>query len=159
VGPSCGAAGDAIATCPTTDSTGGDPTADAAKYPCPPTKTQLAAGDKCSLAFGDLGGKQGSVDISFVPDPTPSAPATTASSTSSSGTGGTGTTAAGSTAASTAAKASSLAFTGAGPDTWYMLLAGVLLLDLGFLVLTLYYRPRELMQMMRRGVSRTFGGS
>ena len=51
-----------------------------------------------------------------------------------------------------------MAFTGAGPDTWYTLLGGLLLLDLGFLILTLYYRPREMVAMLTRGVHKTFGG-
>ncbi len=159
-GPSCGAAGDAIATCPSTDSTGGSPAADAAKYPCPPTTAQIAAGASCTLSFGDLGGKQGTVAISFVPAPTPASTttATTAAAGSGSSTTGAATTAAATTAATPTTGTSSLAFTGAGPDTWYTLLGGLLLLDLGFLILTLYYRPREMAQMLRHGVSRTFGG-
>ena len=43
IGPPCGT-GDLVATCPTTDSSGGNTTTDAAKYPCPPTAAQQAAG-------------------------------------------------------------------------------------------------------------------
>ncbi len=92
--------------------------------------------------------------ISFVPAPTPGSGTTTTTTT----------TAAAATAAQTAAatkaatSASTLAFTGAGPDTWYTLLGGLLLLDLGFLILTLYYRPREMVEMLTRGVHKTFGG-
>ncbi len=41
-------------------------------YPCPPTAAQLAAKVTCTLAFGDEGGKDGTVPISFVPNPTAS---------------------------------------------------------------------------------------
>ena len=40
-GPPCGAAY-LISTCPTSDSSGGNPTTDAANYPCPPTAAQQA---------------------------------------------------------------------------------------------------------------------
>jgi hypothetical protein len=50
-----------------------------------------------------------------------------------------------------------LAFTGAGPGVWFMAAGGLLLLDLGFLVLTMYYRPRELVSGTGRRISRSFG--
>jgi hypothetical protein len=50
-----------------------------------------------------------------------------------------------------------LAFTGAGPGVWVMAVGGLLLLDLGFLVMTMYYRPRELVMVAGRRVSRIFG--
>jgi hypothetical protein len=160
-GPPCGT-GYLITTCPTTDSGGGSPATDAAKYPCPPTAAQIAAGDSCTLAFGDGGGKSQTVPISFVPAPTPLSPAAAAAATASATTT---TTAAGTKAATTSAAttgattgASTLAFTGAGPDTWLTLLGGLLLLDLGFLVMTLYYRPREMLVMVGRGVGKMFGG-
>jgi len=153
-GPPCGSAY-LIKTCPSTDSTGGNPVADAANYPCPPTAAQVAAGDQCSLAFGDSNGATQTVLISFVSAPTPGG----GSSGASSGSSGTSGTANSSTTATTtpATAASTLAFTGSGPDTWYTLFGALLLLDLGFLLLTLYYRPRELAAMLRHGVSRTFG--
>lgn len=61
-------------------------------------------------------------------------------------------------AATPAATASSLAFTGASPDTRHTLLGRSLILDLGFLILTVYYRPREMVQLLVRGVHKTFGG-
>ncbi|MGO8870631.1 MAG: hypothetical protein ACLQPH_04380 [Acidimicrobiales bacterium] len=156
-GPPCGSTY-LVTTCPTTDSSGGNPTTDAAKYPCPPTTAQLAAGDSCTLSFGDAGGKQATVAISFVPAPTPVSPAAAAAANSASTTATT-TAAAATKAATTSAAttgattgASTLAFTGAGPDTWLTLLGGLLLLDLGFLVMTLYYRPREMFVMVGRGV-------
>ncbi len=48
-----------------TDSTGGDAATDAAKYPCPPTTAQQAAGDSCFLTFGDASGTVGMQNISF----------------------------------------------------------------------------------------------
>ncbi len=69
-GPPCGSSGDLFATCPATDSGGQAPATDAPKYPCPPTAAQITAGDSCVLAFGDAGGKQQTVNISFVPAPT-----------------------------------------------------------------------------------------
>ena len=50
-----------------------------------------------------------------------------------------------------------LAFTGSGPDTWYTLLAALVMLSLGFLLLSVYYRPRELAAKIRHGVGRTIG--
>jgi hypothetical protein len=50
-----------------------------------------------------------------------------------------------------------LAFTGAGPGVWFMAAGGLLLLNLGFLVLTMYYRPRELVSGAGRRISRIFG--
>jgi hypothetical protein len=94
------------------------------------------------------------VPITFVPDAAPAATTTTT----------TVATAQAATAAQTAAatkaatSTTTLAFTGSGPDTWFTLLGGLLLLDLGFLILTLYYRPREMVAMFSRGVHKTFGG-
>ena len=157
-GPPCGSKY-LISTCPAADSSGGNPTTDAANYPCPPTAAQQAAGDTCTLTFGDsaANGETQVVPIAFVPAPTPGSGATTTTTTAAAAT-------AAATAAQTAAatkaatSASTLAFTGAGPDTWYTLLGGLLLLDLGFLILTLYYRPREMVEMLTRGVHKTFGG-
>jgi hypothetical protein len=152
-GPPCGA-GYAVTTCPT-DSSGGNAATDAAAYPCPPTPAQLAAGVTCTLAFGDQGGKDGTVPISFVPNAKPSNgnPNTAAATTSASSSGAAAAPAAG--AASTTPSA--LAFTGSGPDTWYTLIAALALLSVGFLLLMLYYRPRELLALVRHGVGRTFG--
>ncbi len=160
-GPPCGEPGDLVATCPA-DSTGGSTAADAANYPCPPTPAQLTAGDTCQLIYADQAGKMATVPISFVPAPTPSAPgASTAGSTTSSSTGSS--TTAGTTAAATPAAAAAtpatgaLAFTGSGPDTWYTLLAALVMLSLGFLLLSVYYRPRELAAKIRHGMARTVG--
>ena len=66
VGPPCGAEGDLVIPCPA-DSTGGNAATDAANYPCPPTPAQQVAGVSCTLAYGDSGGKQQTVDISYQP--------------------------------------------------------------------------------------------
>ena len=161
VGPPCGKTGDLFATCPATDSAGGSLATDAAKYPCPPTSAQTSAGDSCVIAFGDSGSKQQTVNISFVPAPTPgtgqgaTAPVTQASNS------GTPAATAGSTTATTtpSTSASTLAFTGAGPGMWFTLLGGLLLLDLGYLMITVFYRPREFAQRLGRTVRTMFGGN
>jgi hypothetical protein len=50
-----------------------------------------------------------------------------------------------------------LAFTGAGPGVWFMAAGGILLVDLGFLLMTMSYRPRELAMIAGRRISRIFG--
>lgn len=68
-----------------TDSSGGSATTDAAKYPCPPTAAQIAAGDACVITFGDAANDDVSQNISFTapsqpnpptPTPTPTTPTT-----------------------------------------------------------------------------------
>jgi hypothetical protein len=82
--------------------------------------------------------------------PNPPSPGTVA--------GGTSATTA-STAATTAhGSQSTLAFTGPGRDVWVLAGGGLVLMNLGFLVLTIYYRPRELFVVAGRRVLRVFGG-
>ena len=57
----------------------------------------------------------------------------------------------GTPAAHTTLQNGTLAFTGAGPGVWIMALGGLFLLNLGFLVMTLYYRPRELLVVAAEG--------
>ncbi|HLM96731.1 MAG TPA: hypothetical protein VK283_10480 [Acidimicrobiales bacterium] len=161
VGPPCGGSGDLFSSCPATDSAGVSPATDAPKYPCPPTTAQTSAGDSCVIAFGDSGSKQQTVNISFVP----AAAASTAQGGSASVTQAASTgTAAATTGASTTAtstpstSASTLAFTGAGPGIWFTLLGGLLLLDLGYLMVTVFYRPREFAHRLGRTVRTMFGG-
>ena len=165
VGPPCGAAD--LVKCPATDSVrpsvatakaGVAPATDAANYPCPPTAAQIAAGATCQLAFGDSGGKQQTVNILFVPAPTASTTPTTAASVSSSS--GAAASSSGSTTATTTptTSASTLAFTGAGPGIWFTLLGGLLLLDLGYLVITTFYRPREFAVRTAQTIRMMFGG-
>jgi hypothetical protein len=156
VGPPCG--GSDLVSCPAVDSAGLAPAADAANFPCPPTTAQAAAGVTCVLAFGDAGGKQATVAISFVPAPTAAAAGSAhpASSTTSAGSGGSTSTSASTTSASSPAQP--LAFTGAGSGLWLLGISGVVLINLGVVVLTLYYRPREMLAFAGRRVVRLFGG-
>lgn len=66
----------------------------------------------------------------------------------------------GSSSGGSSTTASTLAFTGAGPDVWLLAFAGLILLDIGYLILTLYYRPRQLLALLlrRRGGRPTDGG-
>ena len=59
-----------------TDSSGGDAATDAAKYPCPPTSAQQAAGVTCGIVYGDTDGENSTVPLSFAGACTsPAAPA------------------------------------------------------------------------------------
>lgn len=49
------------------DSTGGQASASARSYPCPPTSAQAAAGATCTISFGNAAGDQVSVPIEFAP--------------------------------------------------------------------------------------------
>lgn len=56
------------------------------------------------------------------------------------------------------ASSPTLAFTGPGPGVWLLAFGGLVLLDLGYLVVTLYYRPRQLLaRLLRRGGGRSTG--
>ncbi len=70
-GPSCGQPGDLASTCPV-DSLGNNASEDAADYPCPPTPAQVEAGVSCTISFGDEGGEQQVVHISFQASAAPS---------------------------------------------------------------------------------------
>jgi hypothetical protein len=85
--------------------------------------------------------------------PTPANPPSPGTATGSSGGGASGT-----TAKTAATDPSSLAFTGPGHGVWALAIGGILLINLGFLVLTIYYRPRELFAMATRRVHRVVGG-
>ena len=54
--------------------------------------------------------------------------------------------------------AADLAFTGTGRGVWITGIAGILLLNAGFLILTIYYRPRQIPGLLRRGVVHILGG-
>jgi hypothetical protein len=112
-----------------TDSSGGSTTADAAKYPCPPTAAQLALSppDACVIAFGDqVNGGVG--DEVLVPLSFGSGPALPAPAGSTSAGGGSTATA---TATTTKASSGALAFTGAGPGLTALAVGGIVLLLLG----------------------------
>jgi hypothetical protein len=131
-----------------TDSSGGDAATDAASYPCPPTAAQVAAGATCEMTFGDSGGASASAPISFASSTTTTTVVTghATQTTTPSGT------------TKTVLPDGTLAFTGAGPGVWLMAIAGLILLDIGFLLMTTYYRPRELVVIAGRRVGRVFGG-
>jgi hypothetical protein len=173
VGPPCGPS-PAATTCPSTDSAGNSPTADAPLYPCPPTAAQQAAGDTCNLSYGDAAGESGKATIAFTGEapasstPTPAATtpaattpaATTPAATTPAATAPSATTpaatapassaplAAAQTSASPSASDSSLASTGPGPQLWLVALAGLLLLYLGLMTLALVGRRRSLLRRL-----------
>jgi hypothetical protein len=151
VGPPCG--GTDLVACPATDSAGQAPATDAANYPCPPTAAQITAGVTCVLAFGDAGGKQATVPISFVPAPTAAPPGPVHSSSAPSSGSASSVSSPDSTGSATpASPAQPLAFTGIGPGLWLLGISGLVLINLGILVLTLYYRPREMLALVGRRV-------
>jgi cell division septation protein DedD len=79
---------------------------------------------------------------------TPANPPSAGTSSGSSGSG---------SAAGKTATDASLAFTGPGPGIWALAIGGLILIDLGYLLLTSFYRPRELFAMAGRKVNRIFG--
>jgi hypothetical protein len=129
------------------DSAGNSPYVDAALYPCPPTPAEVAKGDTCVVAVGDTGGDQVTVPLSFNPNipPTPATVGTAPPTSPNSGT-----TAPAAKNASTKAGSSALAFTGSGPDLWWLALAGLLLMLFGGLLLTVVDQPRRLLQLALR---------
>jgi hypothetical protein len=83
---------------------------------------------------------------------TPANPPSAGTSTGSAGGSSSGT-----SAKTAATDPSSLAFTGPGKGIWALAIGGFVLIDLGFLVVTIYYRPRELFAMAGRRINRIFG--
>jgi len=132
---------------PTTglDSSGNQAAADAQNYPCPPTTAQIAAGDGCVIAVGDIAGDKVPVPITFntgaPPEPTTT---TTAATTASSSANQSGTTSAGS---STSPGGGTLAFTGSGPRLWWVALVGIMLVVLGGILLVMADLPRRLVRL------------
>jgi hypothetical protein len=165
VGPPCGISGAVIATCPSTDSTGGSPSADAAKYPCPPTAAQQAAGDVCTLTYGDEANDTAASNILFAGESPPSSTTATTAATSTTAAKSTTTTAARTTATTTAATTAttapataasgstagtSLASTGPGPNLWLVAVIGFVAIYLGSVVLALVDRPRTVLRRLFR---------
>ena len=124
IGPPCGVPNALISTCPATDSAGKSPTADAANYPCPPTAAQQSAGVTCSVSFGDQAGDQAQATISFQGQ---SSPTTTAAPTAT-------TQPVSTTTAPTPVVSPSLAFTGPGPQLWWLAVVGAAMLAFGTLL-------------------------
>jgi hypothetical protein len=69
-------------------STSGNAETDAAKFPCPPTATQQAAGDTCVLAIGDQAGDRAVGTILFGTETVPTSSTTSSTGSGSSTTGG-----------------------------------------------------------------------
>ena len=98
-----------------TDSAGNDAAADAALYPCPPTPTQVTAGDTCTIAFGDESGDQGMQVISFAGESTTTTTSGSGTTTTTSGSGTTTTTSgSGTTTTTTSAVPTGLSATAGG---------------------------------------------
>ena len=134
------------------DSAGGDATADAAKYPCPPTAAQLAETPpvSCVLAFGDQVPAAQVADQVLVPLSFGSGPALAAAAGTKAGSS-----TAAAKAATTKASTGALAFTGAGPGLTALALAAVVLMALGGTLLVLVDGPRQsLLWTRRRGTRR-----
>ncbi|HXQ91236.1 MAG TPA: hypothetical protein VN768_06705 [Acidimicrobiales bacterium] len=128
---------------PGTDSNGVDGATDAKNYPCPPTTAQVAKGDGCVIAVGDVAGDKVPVPIQFNLNAPPVTTTTAAPTTTAANLGNTVTTA----AASTSPGGGTLAFTGTGPRLWWVALVGVALMILGLLALVVVDQPRRLLRL------------
>jgi hypothetical protein len=153
-GPPCGPS--SCTGTAATDSSGGDPFADAAKYPCPPTAAE-GASVACQIIFGDASTPAESVtaDLSFntaLPPPATTIP--TAQPTTPTTPGATVAPAA-KPGGSTKTSSSSLAFTGSGPGLWWLAFVGMLLMALGVLALVLVDQPRRLLRVATGRVNRS----
>lgn len=146
---------------PGTDSAGHDAAADAALYPCPPTAAQAAAGAVCAIAFGTSSTDSATQTITFqsaaTTTPVTAAPSTTATTAAAAAT--TAPTTAAASAAVATAQGTQAAATDAGqppagqvaktgPSTFLAALAvaGVVVLDLGYLTLSSTRSPRRLVR-------------
>jgi hypothetical protein len=124
----------------------GNPVADAANYPCPPTAAQTAAGDSCVIAIGDLGGDQVAVPISFNTLVAPPSGQSGGGSSKKAATSSK-TTAKTAKASSTSASGGSLAFTGPGVALRVVGLVGLVLVLLGAGLLVFIDAPRRLLML------------
>jgi hypothetical protein len=161
------------------DSAGNPASTDTVLYPCPPTPDQVAAGDSCEIQFPDQAGAP-SQEISFGPAVTTSTDTTTTTSTTPTTTAVTAPTSsdvvtptgtvqtrtnvvlASAVPTSTGTTRTvlpdgTLAFTGVGNGVWVLAFAGVIFVNLGLLVMLMFYRPRELVSGAGRRISRIFG--
>jgi hypothetical protein len=152
LGPPCGPTSCTGASA--TDSTGGSPFTDAAKYPCGPPGA--FPDDNCEIIFGDDSSDAGvTVPIVFNPNTppppvVPPAPGVTTTTAAAAATKA-------STAKASATKASSasLAFTGSGPGLWWLALVGIVLMVLGIFSLVLVEQPRRLARLTVNRISRS----
>jgi len=138
----------------------------ASAYPCPPTAAQIAAGATCVIAYVSATAVVIQVPISFAApgqqtlysggdgsgnSNVSTASATLASSGSSTSSGAASASPAlSATPATTAHTNGSLAYTGPGPGIWTLALAGLLLIDLGYLCLTTIGTPSQLLRRLRQ---------
>jgi hypothetical protein len=140
-----------------TDSTGNAASADAAKYPCPPTPAQQAAGTTCDIVYGDTSGDQAKAPVTFAGSAQPSVASGGSSSSGTSSSSGSGASAPsfGSTASATGAESAgggtsgTLAFTGFGPGMLWLGRVGVLLIALGALMMLAVAAPRAWVRLRR----------
>jgi hypothetical protein len=127
--------------------TSGDGATDAAKYPCPPTPAQQAAGDTCVVAIGDINGDRAVGAIAFAGastgGTTTSVATTSPPTTAPTATPTTAPTATPTTAAPQTAPSGPLASTGPGPHLWLIALIGFVALFLGAIALALIDSPRR----------------
>jgi len=157
VGPPCAPSscnGGNYPTGGTTDSTGGSPFVDAAKYPCPPTQAQQAIGDTCGILFGTAAGDAVTVPLSFntAVAPPPATVGTAGPTTATTAAASAAKTAA---ASSTKTSPGALAFTGTGPGLWWLALVGMVLMALGLFALAVVDQPRRLVRLVIRRVGRS----
>lgn len=178
IGPPCGATGDVITTCPSTDSAGKPPAADAANYPCPPTPAQEAAGVTCVLTYGDAANDGASQPIIFTGETAPTTtagssptttagaapttqPQSTATTAGSSGSGGSGAStgssgssgsagSSGSGATPQTSASSGLASTGPSAAVEWTALTGSVLVLFGVGGLVLLQQSRRRYALLRR---------
>jgi len=146
IGPPCGTSEAVIKTCPATDSAGKKPAADAAKYPCPPTAAQLAAGDTCVLTYGDQANESSSIPIHFAAEGSSSAATPTTAPTTVPATA----TTVPATAPTTAASSGPLATTGPGTGLHALTVAGATLLVAGLALVGLQARTRRARRQLGR---------
>jgi hypothetical protein len=151
-----------------TDSAGKPAADDAALYPCPPTAAQASAGAKCIIAFGNANKEQATADIAFqssgggtVGQPvqvsvggttTTGVTVATTSTTAPAQVLGTQITTPAASAAGTggAPPPGEVARTGPGDFTLAMSVAGIALLDLGYLAHSSTRAPSRLLGRRRR---------
>ncbi|HTT86910.1 MAG TPA: hypothetical protein VMF60_06060, partial [Acidimicrobiales bacterium] len=114
---------------------------DAAKFPCPPAGSTDGTG--CAIVFGDQAPNGGKADQIVVPvsfnvanlghNATPTTSKKTTAKSASTG--------------STPTSSSQLAFTGPGPGLWWLGLAGLVLIVIGGLALSVAEGPRRLVRL------------
>jgi hypothetical protein len=118
-----------------TDSAGVSAATDTANYPCPPTPAQRASGATCDVIYGDAGGDQVLVPVSFGANP-----GVTGNNPGGAGSGGSTSSAGSSKATVTATSSSRLAFTGTGDGLRMLALSAVGLILLGGALLFMSWR-------------------